>query len=214
MVVTVTRATVTATRRYAKRMPVEQRREALLDAALVVLARDGYDKVSIEAIAREADVTRPVVYQSYGGLEPLLHALLDRTQQQGLEQAVALLDEAGNPTDVDDWVLAAVGNLIDLVHQHPNVWRPILGLTRGAPAIVRDRIEETREVVRQHIEAGLRTGLEQRGGPDLDTQVLSHIVMVMAEEFGRLVLEDPPRYSKERLLTALTGLLAAAPPPA
>lgn len=213
IVVTVTDATVGATRRYAKRMPVAERREALLDAALVVLARDGYDHVSIEAIANEADVTRPVVYSAYGGLEPLLHALLDRTQKRGLEQAMQVLHSAGGPTDVDAWVIGAVGSLIDTVQQHPNEWRPILGLTRGAPAIVRDRIEETRELIRTYLASGLEAGLQLRGGPDLDVPVLSHLVIVMAEEFGRLILEDPPRFSKERLVAALQGLLAAAPPP-
>jgi AcrR family transcriptional regulator len=42
-------------------MPAIDRREQLLDAALRVINRDGYGGVSIEAIAREADVSRPVV---------------------------------------------------------------------------------------------------------------------------------------------------------
>ena len=62
-------------RKYAPRLPVEERREHLLDAALHVLARDGYDRVSVEAIAGEAGVSRPVVYSAYDGLEPLLLAL-------------------------------------------------------------------------------------------------------------------------------------------
>ena len=40
----------------------------LLDAALEVIARDGYAGVSIDAIAREAGVTRPVVYGVFDGL--------------------------------------------------------------------------------------------------------------------------------------------------
>jgi AcrR family transcriptional regulator len=40
-------------------MPREERREQLLDAAMAVIARDGYAGVSIDAIAREAGVTRP-----------------------------------------------------------------------------------------------------------------------------------------------------------
>ena len=58
----------------------------------------------------------------------------------------------------------------------------------------------------------MRQRREPSGGPFVDAEILSHIVLVMAEEFGRLVLEDPPRYDKGRLVTALRGLLAAAPP--
>ena len=193
-------------------MPADERREPLLDAALPVLVRDGYDNVSIEAIAKEAGVTRPVVYGAYDGLEPLLHALLDRTRDRALAQAMALLHEAGSPADVDTWILNAMDLLVDQVQADPHVWRPVLGLTAGAPAVVRDRITETRELIRDYLAAVIETGIQLRGGPFVDAEILSHIVLVMAEEFGRLVLEDPPRYEKERLVSALRGLLAAAPP--
>ncbi|HET7734900.1 MAG TPA: TetR/AcrR family transcriptional regulator [Nocardioidaceae bacterium] len=201
-------------RRYAPRLPLEERREHLLDAALRVLARDGYDRVSVDAIAKEAGVTRPVVYGAYDGLEPLLHALLDRTQRRAMTQAMAILHEAGSPQDVDAWVLTAVAKLIDQVQNDPDVWRPVLGITTNAPAIVRDRIAHTRDVIRSFIASGLEAGLHLRGGPSLDTDVVSHLVLVTAEEFGRMMLQDPPRYDRERLVSALRGLLAAAPPPA
>ena len=52
----------TAPRRpYAPRLPPEERRTQLLDAALAIVAEQGVSAVSIEAIARRADVTRPVV---------------------------------------------------------------------------------------------------------------------------------------------------------
>jgi AcrR family transcriptional regulator len=193
-------------------MPVEQRREHLLDAALRVLVRDGYEQLSIEAIAREADVTRPVVYGAYDGLEPLLHALLDRTQRRALASAIKLLPGDDAPGDVDEWILEAVAGLIEVVQKEPDVWRPVLGITQNAPRIVRDRIEGTRELIRGYISDALQRGLEQRGGPFLDVEVLSHLVLVTAEHFGRLVLDDPERYSRERLVAALGGLLAATRP--
>lgn len=199
-------------RRYAKRLPVEKRREHLLDAALRVLVRDGYDRVTIEAIAREADVTRPVVYAAYDGLEPLLHALLDRTQRRALASALQLMPARTFEGDVDDWVLAAAGGLIDAVQHEPDVWRPVLGLTQNAPAIVRDRIDSTRELIRGYVADALQVGLERRGGPDVDVDVLAHLVMITAEHFGRLVLDQPERYDKERLVGALEGLLSATLP--
>ncbi len=39
--------------------------QAIADAARRLLARDGYDQISIEAIAREADVSRPTVYRRW-----------------------------------------------------------------------------------------------------------------------------------------------------
>ncbi|MDO7868898.1 TetR/AcrR family transcriptional regulator [Nocardioides jiangxiensis] len=207
-------ASQTPRRKYAARVPVDERREQLLDAALTVLARDGFDNVTIEAISKEAGVTRPVVYSAYDGLEPLLHALLDRTRNRALAQAMQVLVESGTPEDVDTWIVTAIDGLIEQVVADPDVWRPVLGVTRGAPAVVRDRIEETRELIRGYLEAGIETGIQLRGGPDVDSRILSHVVLVMAEEFGRLILEDPPRYSRERMVDAVAGFLRAAPPPA
>lgn len=195
-------------RRYAPRLPVEQRREHLLDAALRVLARDGYDAVSIEAIAREADVTRPVVYSAYDGLEPLLHALLDRSQRRGLASAIRLMPEPGSTADVGEWALDALGRLIDMVQDEPDIWRPILGLTRNAPAVVRDRIEATRQVIHGFLVDAFRAGLERRGGPDLDVEVLAHLTMVTAEEFARLALDHPDQYDKQRLMQTLEMMIA------
>ncbi|WP_278315484.1 TetR/AcrR family transcriptional regulator [Lolliginicoccus levis] len=201
-------------RRYAPRMPVEQRREQLLDAALRVVVRDGYDNVSIEAIAKEAGVTRPVVYSAYDGLEPLLHALLDRTQRRALAAALKLIPTEPRTGDVDEWFLDGVAGLIDLVREQPEIWKPVLGITTNTPAMVRDRIESTRELIRGYIADALRLGIEQRGGPWLDVEVLSHLVLVTSEHFGRLMLEDPPRYTRDRLVDTLRGLLDATRPPA
>ncbi|NHA01077.1 TetR family transcriptional regulator [Nocardioides sp. W3-2-3] len=60
----------------------------MLDAALRIIDRDGYDRVSIDAVAKEAGVTRPVVYGAYDGLGPLLMALLERQQKRALGQAL------------------------------------------------------------------------------------------------------------------------------
>lgn len=198
-------------RPYAPRLPIEQRREELLDAALRVIVRDGFDKISIEAIAQETGVTRPVVYGAYDGLQPLLHALLDRTQNRALGQAMRLLNESGNATDIDAWLVAATDTLIDVVQQDPETWGSILNLAAGAPALVRDRIAETRELIRQYLASALEAGIQLRGGPDLDPQILSHLVLATAEEFGRLILEDPPRYEKQRLVDAVATILRVLP---
>jgi AcrR family transcriptional regulator len=198
----------TPKRRYAPRLPVEKRREHLLDAALRVLARDGYERLTVEAIAREADVTRPVVYSAYDGLEPLLHALLDRTQRRALASAIRLLPHDGL-SNVDGWLVDMLGSLLDVVQEEPEVWRPVLGLTRNAPDVVRERIESTKDLLRGYITDAIQAGLERRGGPDLDADILARMVMVVGEEFARLVLDDPERFPRSRLMETFEGLLAS-----
>src|SRR5437763_14836745 len=73
-------------RRYAPRMPPAQRREHLLDATLTVILEHGYSGVSIEAVARAAGVTRPVVYDHFPNLGRLLRALVEREELCALTQ--------------------------------------------------------------------------------------------------------------------------------
>jgi AcrR family transcriptional regulator len=199
-------------RRYAPRMPVAQRREHLQDAALTVLHRDGYAALTVEAISREAGVTRPVFYAAYDDLDSLLHALLDRTRDTALAQVLELLSASGDPRDVDSWMTNTAAGLLDLVHAHPEVWRPVLGLIRGAPAMVQDRIEATRTLICSYLAVGIEAGLDLRGGPFVDPELLARAALATAEEFGRLTLTDPERYPKERLIAAFSMMLASAPP--
>ena len=133
--------------------------------------------------------------------------LLIRTERRGLERSLAIIAAAGDPSDVDQWIARAADALFDEVQAEPDIWRPILGLVQGAPAVVSQRIADTREVIRAYLAAGLETGVRLRGRPDLDPEVLSHVVLATAEEFGRLALESPPRYEKERLLATLEQLI-------
>ncbi|NLU72655.1 TetR/AcrR family transcriptional regulator [Streptomyces sp. HNM0575] len=202
-------STASPRRRYAPRMPPEQRREHLLDCALRIVVRDGYDQVSVGAISKEAGVTRPVVYSAYDGLEALMLALLERTRNRAYEQALGVLNSGSGSEDLEEWLTASVARFLDCVQADPDVWRPVLGLVHGTPAVVRRRIEETRDLVRARIERGLSIALETRGADGLDVGVLAHVLVVTIEEFARLTLERPAEYGKERLVTALSGLLKA-----
>ena len=197
----------TRKRRYAKRLPAEARREQLLDAALRVLARQGYRDLTVEAIAREAGVTRPVVYATYDGLEPLLNALLDRTQQRALESVIGVLPAEDDHSDVRGWLLAGIVGVLDEVQRQPEVWRPVLGIIENAPGVVRDRIDRTKEGLRLTIAGTLERGLDAQGLPGQDTDVLSHLIMATGEHLARLVIEDPATYSRDRLVTTIERLL-------
>jgi AcrR family transcriptional regulator len=195
-------------------MPAEQRREQLLDAAIAIVAREGYAGISIDAIAREVDVTRPVVYGVFDGLEELLYALLDRQEQRAMNQLLAcmpsnLLSAAADP---DALVLSTVRRMAETVAGDPLTWRAILLAPEGTPAPVRRRIERDRELVRQRIDALLATGLALRGITKIDTEIASHAAVATAEYFGRMLVADPPTIEIDRLVAAVSSLLAALRP--
>ncbi len=55
-----------------------ERREQLLSVARHLFATRGYDAVSVELVAAEAKVSKPIVYEHFGGKEGLYAVVVDR----------------------------------------------------------------------------------------------------------------------------------------
>ena len=69
-------AVVTSPKRV--RMTRAQRREQLIRISRELFSAKGYDAVSIEEIASAAEVSKPVVYEHFGGKEGLYQVIVDR----------------------------------------------------------------------------------------------------------------------------------------
>jgi AcrR family transcriptional regulator len=73
-------------------MTGKERREQLLDIGRRLFAERGLDGTSIEEIANKAGVSKPVVYEHFGGKEGLYAVVVDREVQRFLEMATRLLE--------------------------------------------------------------------------------------------------------------------------
>ena len=60
------------------RMTGQERRAQLLDVGRTLFADVGYEAASIEEIAKRAKITKPVVYEHFGGKEGLYAVVVDR----------------------------------------------------------------------------------------------------------------------------------------
>ncbi len=89
-------------------MTGKERREQLLDIGRKVFAERGLDGVSIEEIAARAGVSKPVVYEHFGGKEGLYAVVVDREVERFLAMATDLLQ--GEDT-MAKFEVAAVGLL-------------------------------------------------------------------------------------------------------
>ncbi|AZQ37968.1 TetR/AcrR family transcriptional regulator [Streptomyces cyaneochromogenes] len=187
-------------RPYARRLPIAERREQLLDAALAVIVSDGYDRVSIDAIAKRADVARAVVYSAFGDLNALLTALLDRQQARAFDRLLRTVPDVDALRDPAAFVAEAVRRMGAMLEQDPDTWRLILLTPGNTPTVVRDRIEADRERFRRRVEAWISRVLADGGDPRLDPQVLAHALVACAEHFGRIALTDPGRFTADRLI--------------
>jgi AcrR family transcriptional regulator len=86
-------------------MTGKERREQLLDIGRRLFAERGLDGTSIEEIAARADVSKPVVYEHFGGKEGLYAVVVDREVERFIAMATRLL--AGDDT-MEKFEVAAV----------------------------------------------------------------------------------------------------------
>ncbi len=73
------------------RMTGKQRREQLLEIGRSVFAERGYEGTSVEEIAERAGVSKPVVYEHFGGKEGLYAVVVDREMQLLLDMVTGAL---------------------------------------------------------------------------------------------------------------------------
>ena len=72
-------------------------RDAILDAAFVILARDGYESLTARNVGQEAGTNLALVNYYFGGKKGLLLALYDRLESERYDRQQALYSEGDEP---------------------------------------------------------------------------------------------------------------------
>ena len=81
-------------------MNVEQRevkREKILDAASIEIARSGYFRTTIAAIARRAGIADGTIYLYFKNKESMLVSIFERAMQRIIDEARPIVDDSGLP---------------------------------------------------------------------------------------------------------------------
>ncbi|MGZ5394135.1 MAG: TetR/AcrR family transcriptional regulator, partial [Mycobacterium sp.] len=73
-----------------------ERRHQLIDIARSLFAERGYEGTSIEEIAQRANVSKPVVYEHFGGKEGLYAVVVDREMSALLDRITSSLTKMTN----------------------------------------------------------------------------------------------------------------------
>lgn len=81
------------------RMPLAQRRQQLVDAAITVLTRDGVSKATTRAIVAEADTSLSVFHYCFKSKQELLDAVIKSLVRINVDLAEASLDSYGSRLD-------------------------------------------------------------------------------------------------------------------
>ncbi|HEY2833146.1 MAG TPA: TetR/AcrR family transcriptional regulator [Sporichthyaceae bacterium] len=193
-----------------QRMSAEERRHMLLDIARDVVVAEGFHAATIDRVARDAGVTRTLIYAQFGDLPGMVAALIDRETAQamlGLAEALAPMPAELDLVEVSEAMLQAMLHAVSLA---PAAWRILLNPPEGGPPELHARIASGRALARAHVQHLLTSRL-----PDgvADPELAAHLHQLAGEEMVRLHMRDPSTYPVARLVRQIReiarGTLAA-----
>lgn len=193
--------------RNAPRMAPEQRRQQILDSTLRLVLREGYGAATMQAISREAGVTRPVVYEFYPDRDELLHDLMSREAEKALSVAVDLMPAVMSGQNLEPLIEQSLRSFLGVVGDAPDTWRLILMPPAGAPESLRAFLDTARTAVLEQIRTNFSLLPPPLGGAEGDAGLLALIGLSASEAAARAMLAEPDRFPAERFSAAVSWLM-------
>jgi AcrR family transcriptional regulator len=106
-----------------QRMTASERRTQLVEVAKHVFAEHGYDGASVEEIASQARVSKPIVYEHFGGKEGIYAVVVDRETTRLLEMITSRLGPGlGGREQVQSSAMA----FLDYIEADPDGFRVLI----------------------------------------------------------------------------------------
>ncbi|WP_046494684.1 TetR family transcriptional regulator [Streptomyces odonnellii] len=195
------------TQQAEQQRSARQRRRQLLEAADRVVLRDG-PQASMNAIAAEAGITKPILYRHFGDKGGLYRALAKRHTDALLDALRAALDA---PAERRQRVEATLDTYLAAIEARPQVYRFLMhpaedsqlpeqgfDVGRHSAPLLRRLGEELAKVIEERVDLGPDSGQLAR--------VWGHGIVGMMHAAGDWWLGERP-CSREQLVRSLADLL-------
>jgi AcrR family transcriptional regulator len=197
---------MSTTSRTHPRMTGIERREQLLDVTKAIVGETGFHAISIEAVARRAGITRPVVYGHFRDLGGLLEAMLARETARAHAQLARILPPTSWQGSPREMLLGALRGYLEVVGADPVTWRLVLMPPEGAPEMLREQIGRGRDQVLALLAELVRPGLVP-GRAVPDPVLTARTLSTLADEAARLTLTDPEQFPIDRVMDQAAWLI-------
>ncbi len=188
--------------RPGKRLPRAQREQQLLDVAEELFIAQGYDRTSIEDVARAAGVSRPIIYDHHGSKEQLYLACVKRARKRLAEQ----LDEAlASTSDHREQIRAGAEVFFTILEQDPQRWIVLIG---GSAVPLFGALGEQLHQLRA-ISVARVAAVIQAEAPDADPEqvdAFAHAISGVGDQIGRWWLQHP-EIPRERVVEHYTNFI-------
>ncbi|MEI8408207.1 MULTISPECIES: TetR/AcrR family transcriptional regulator [unclassified Kribbella] len=179
------------------------KRQAILDAAFTVFAREGYRQASLDTVAATAGVAKHTIYNHFGDKESLFRAAVAALADQALARNLAAIDLLRLPAEGRTLrqVLEEVGLRLAECYCDERSW----ALRRLLPAEIQN-LPDLQEIVRDRASDRVNEALADRFARlALAGQLTITDPAVAAEQFGALLtapLETRSHLGTRKLSTA------------
>ena len=163
----------------AARLPRDQRRAQLLDAAKEVFTSKGYHAAAMDDIAEAAGVSKPVLYQHFPSKLDLYLALLDSS----CERLVEIVTEALASTDHNaDRVVATMGAFYEFVSSSAGEFRFVFESDLTGEVQVQQRLWRVNDEIADAIAAVIS---EDTALPGAESKLLAISLVGIAQVSAR-----------------------------
>ena len=144
------------------RMTGRERREQLLDVGRALFAEKGFEATSIEEISARAGVSKPVVYEHFGGKEGLYAVVVDREMSDLLDRLTGALS-SGHPRQLVERAALA---LLTYIEEQTDGFRilsrdsPVAGSSGTFSSLLNDIASQVEHIMAREFAArGMQTKL-------------------------------------------------------
>lgn len=128
-----------------KRLPRAVREQQMLDAAVEIFSHHGFHDTSMDAIAAEAKISKPMLYLYYGSKDELFAACISREGQRFVDAITPAADPKLTP---HEQVRVALVSFLNFVDKNRRSWQVLYRQAIGQPSFAmqvassRDRLIE------------------------------------------------------------------------
>lgn len=176
-----------------KRIPRAIREQQMLDSAIRVFSDLGYRSASMDTIARDARISKPMLYLYYGSKEELFSACVVRESGRLIDHLTSAATEVAGARRRLESVVEAFLEYVDV---HADSWNVVYRQAVAEPAFS-DEVERTRSVL-----VDLTTDLLAQNSVDSRSRDVLEVVATALVGAGEAVADRVAHRSTPRSVAA------------
>jgi AcrR family transcriptional regulator len=181
----------------------EQRREAMVQAAVNAIRRRGTD-VTMDDIAAEAGVAKPILYRVFRDKAELYRSVGTAVAETML--VPALMAEMRSDRDSRQQAAAVIDAYLRVIETDPQLYRFVVHPALDDRPVSPELVRTYKQVIAEHLARLIGSRLRAGGLDSGAAEPWAHAVVGMVHEAGDWWLEHPTM-SREELTAYLTDLV-------